>query len=97
MTTLTAVPESKERRKSAHELEIERLMALSGESLTNEDLSKLKRIRDCRASLAEIEAKLEEVKESKKARVAALEAAIFDASTYFDNRQLALGFGPTGK
>src|SRR5574337_382040 len=94
MTTLASVPASKERRKSAHELEIERLMSLSGEALTNEDLAMLKRIRDCRASLTEIEVTLEGVKETKKARVSELESAILEASRHFDNRQLALGFGP---
>ena len=79
--------------KSEHGKEIDRLMALSPEALNAEDLRYLKRLRDCRASLLEVEEQMEELREIKKARREAMEEALQWAAMHFDNRQLALNFG----
>lgn len=94
MTTATVglVPKP-ETKKSAQELEIERLMALTAKELTNEDLAMLGRLSAARKSLAEIDATLEDVKETRKLRQAALESAVYRASMHFENRQMALNFG----
>jgi hypothetical protein len=89
---LSAV-EPQERRKSEKEIEIERLASLGLQDLSDEDMRRLQRIRDCRASLQEAENEKEELKERLKARKASLEMAIADACNHFENRQLALNFG----
>ena len=89
---LTAVPAAQP-HKSEHGKEIDRLMALSPEALNAEDLRYLKRLRDCRASLLEVEEQMEELREIKKARREAMEEALQWAAMHFDNRQLALNFG----
>lgn len=91
-TTLEAV-QPKERRKSEKEKEIERLSSLGLQDLSDEDMRKLQRIRDCRASLQEAENQKEELKERLKARKMSLEMVITDACNHFENRQLALNFG----
>lgn len=80
------------RQKTNQELEVDRLMALTPADLNSEDLRVLRYLRDCRSSLLEAEAKLEEVKELRKLKVAALDDAVFKASMHFENRQLALRF-----
>lgn len=85
--TLKAVPN---KPKSALELEIERIQALSPAALSHEDVSYLKKIRDLRASLTEGENELDEVRERVKLRKKALEAAVAAAHYYYDNRQMAL-------
>jgi hypothetical protein len=72
------------------EREIERLGRLSPEALSKEDLRILKRIRDCRASLQEIDNELAEAKETRKARKLSLEEALADADRHYDCRQLAM-------
>jgi hypothetical protein len=89
--TVSVVPSERE-RKSPQELEIERISALSKDALSAEDVRYLKRIRDAQVGLAEIDATLKDVKEAREVRKDALDAAISQASRYFDNRQLALSF-----
>lgn len=73
--------------------EIERIAKLLPEELTAEDLRHLKRIRDTRASLLEVERELDEVKERRKLRQETHDQAILEASIYFDRRQMAFSFG----
>ena len=78
-----------ETRKSAMEIEVERLAKLSPEEMSVEDVRALTRVRDCRASLVSGENELAEVKERVKLRKKTLDHAVKDACTHLENRQLA--------
>ena len=74
--------------------EVARIAKLSPDELTAEDARYLRRIRDTRASLLEVERELEEVKERRKLRKETFEEAVLQAAIYFDKRQLAFNFAP---
>lgn len=90
MTTSTA--EKPRALKSAQELEVERLQALDPESLTHEDLRKLKAIRTAREHVFNVKKELEAIKERVKLSEEALEEAVAAACDHSHARQLAMEF-----
>lgn len=92
MTNTVREIRTDERPKSETEKEIERLVGLSPDKLTREDLKKMLEVQRCYDSLLEIEEELESVKERKKLRKAALEDAVRKLRDHTQNRQLALSF-----
>ena len=81
------------KQKTQQELEIERIQSLTTSQVSDEDVAKLRTIRICRDNVVTITKEFEAVKERKKLAEEALELAVRDASTYHQNRQLALEFG----